>query len=135
MPRRPNTPCRHPGCANLVPYGQQYCETHKPLHPEAVRSAGLPWVWAPVGSEKARHIYEHTHCVQSVLGKGNTPRPRSLTTSNRIEVTRPSSGIGQIGSRFASPATTKRQGTKIKILCTAIEHQGVGGAKSLQPSC
>ncbi len=32
MPYRPNTPCRHPGCAALVPYGQKYCEKHKALH-------------------------------------------------------------------------------------------------------
>lgn len=24
MPRRPNTPCRHPDCAALVPYGTKY---------------------------------------------------------------------------------------------------------------
>ena len=39
MPNRPNTPCRHPGCAALVPYGTKYCDRHKPLHPEEVRSA------------------------------------------------------------------------------------------------
>ena len=32
MPRRPNTPCKHPGCAMLVPYGTMYCEEHAPLH-------------------------------------------------------------------------------------------------------
>ena len=37
MPYRPNTPCSHPGCAALVPYGQKYCERHKALHPEEVR--------------------------------------------------------------------------------------------------
>ena len=35
---RSNTPCRHPGCAALVPYGQKYCEVHKPQHPEEVRT-------------------------------------------------------------------------------------------------
>lgn len=40
MPYRPRTPCRHPGCPALVPYGSAYCDAHKPLHPEAVRSAG-----------------------------------------------------------------------------------------------
>ena len=39
MPNRLNTPCRHPGCAALVPYGTKYCDRHKPLHPEEVRSA------------------------------------------------------------------------------------------------
>ena len=40
MPTRVNTPCRHPGCAALVPYGERYCGAHKKLHPEEVRSAG-----------------------------------------------------------------------------------------------
>ena len=26
MPRRPNIPCKHPGCAALIPHGQMYCE-------------------------------------------------------------------------------------------------------------
>lgn len=39
MPYRPKTPCCHPGCAALVPCGQKYCEKHKALHPEEVRSA------------------------------------------------------------------------------------------------
>ncbi len=34
MPYRPNTLCRHPSCAALVPYGQKYCEKHKALYPE-----------------------------------------------------------------------------------------------------
>ena len=25
-------PCKHPGCAKLIPYGQQYCEEHQSLH-------------------------------------------------------------------------------------------------------
>ena len=32
MPRRPNIPCKHPGCAALIPHGQMYCKEHKPLH-------------------------------------------------------------------------------------------------------
>lgn len=32
MPYRPATPCKHPGCARLVPYGSKYCEEHAPLH-------------------------------------------------------------------------------------------------------
>ena len=39
MPSRVSVPCRHPGCAALVPYGQKYCEAHKKLHPEETRSA------------------------------------------------------------------------------------------------
>ena len=59
MPSRPNTPCRHPGCAALVPYGQKYCEAHKVLHPEEQRSAASPGygrAW-----QKARKKYLEAH--------------------------------------------------------------------------
>lgn len=59
MPSRPNTPCRHPGCAELVPYGQKYCGKHKPLHPEEVRSAaerGYGRAW-----QKARKRFLEIH--------------------------------------------------------------------------
>lgn len=32
MPHRPKTPCAHPGCPRLVPYGKKYCEEHAKLH-------------------------------------------------------------------------------------------------------
>ena len=38
MPRKPKTPCRHPGCPELVEAGKKYCAKHKPLHPEEIRS-------------------------------------------------------------------------------------------------
>ena len=64
MPTRPNVPCRHPGCAELVPPGQKYCEIHKALHPEEVRSAasrGYGTAW-----QKARKQYleDHPLCVE-----------------------------------------------------------------------
>lgn len=64
MPLRPNTPCRHPGCAALVPYGTKYCDAHKPMHPEEVRSAesrGYGRAW-----QKARKEYLEAHplCVE-----------------------------------------------------------------------
>ena len=34
MGYRPNTPCRHQGCPELIPYGQKYCEKHKVMHGE-----------------------------------------------------------------------------------------------------
>ena len=39
MPYKSLVPCRHPGCAALVNPGQKYCDEHKKLHPEEVRSA------------------------------------------------------------------------------------------------
>ena len=69
MPRRPNTPCKHPGCGRLVPYGTMYCEEHKPLHQHdrkttAEKGYGSRW-------QKARAVYLHSHplCVRC-LAKG-----------------------------------------------------------------
>ena len=39
MPTKPKVPCKHPGCAALVPSGTKYCDLHRPLHPEEVRPA------------------------------------------------------------------------------------------------
>jgi 5-methylcytosine-specific restriction protein A len=41
VPYRPNTPCKHPGCPKLVAYGNKYCDEHKALHTEEVRSAAV----------------------------------------------------------------------------------------------
>ena len=69
MPRRPNTPCKHPGCGRLVPYGTMYCEEHKPLHQHdrkttAEKGYGSRW-------QKARAVYLQSHplCVRC-LAKG-----------------------------------------------------------------
>lgn len=64
MPNRPNTPCRHPGCAALIPYGTKYCEVHKPLHPEEVRSAsdrGYGKAWQKA---RKRYLEAHPFCVE-----------------------------------------------------------------------
>ena len=63
MPYRPNTPCSHLGCAALVPYGQKYCERHKALHPEEVRSAtkrGYGRKWQKASRE---YLQAHPLCV------------------------------------------------------------------------
>ena len=63
MPFRPNTPCRHPGCAALVPYGQKYCDRHKALHPEEQRSAahrGYGKAWQKASK---RYLEAHPLCV------------------------------------------------------------------------
>lgn len=57
MPTRPNTPCRHPGCEALIPYGKKYCDVHKPMHPEEVRSAasrGYGAAWQKASREFLR---------------------------------------------------------------------------------
>ena len=69
MPRRPDTPCKHPGCGRLVPYGTMYCEEHKPLHQHdrkttSEKGYGSRW-------QKARAVYLQSHplCVRC-LAKG-----------------------------------------------------------------
>ena len=64
MPRRPDTPCKHPGCAALVPYGQKYCDEHAPLHIKdrkgsSERGYGGDW-------RKARRLFlqEHPLCMR-----------------------------------------------------------------------
>lgn len=59
MPTKLKHPCAHPGCAELVPAGQKYCEKHKSMHPEEIRSAssrgyGNRW-------RKARKSFLQTH--------------------------------------------------------------------------
>ena len=64
MPYRPNTPCRHPGCSALVPYGTKYCDRHKPLHTEEERSAaerGYGRAWQKASK---RYLAAHPLCVQ-----------------------------------------------------------------------
>lgn len=66
MPTKPKVPCKHPGCAALVPAGTRYCDTHRQMHPEDTRSAagrGYGSAW-----QKARKRYlgqpEHIFCVE-----------------------------------------------------------------------
>ena len=64
MPSRVSTPCRHPGCAALVPYGTKYCEAHRPLHPEEVRSAagrGYNAAWRKASKQFLR---SHPLCAE-----------------------------------------------------------------------
>lgn len=59
MPKKPRVACKHPGCPELVEVGERYCEKHKVLHPEEVRSAntrGYGRAW-----QRARKRYLETH--------------------------------------------------------------------------
>ena len=63
MPRRPGTPCQHPGCPELVSNGK-YCEKHKPLHSEdrpsaAARGYGSKWQKA-----SKKYLEAHPLCVK-----------------------------------------------------------------------
>ena len=64
MPRRPDTPCKHPGCPALVPYGTSYCEKHKIEHRSdrasaAERGYGSAWQKA-----RKRFLQMHPLCVR-----------------------------------------------------------------------
>ena len=59
MPAKPKVPCKHPGCPALVPSGSKYCETHKALHPEEVRSAarrGYGSAWQKASRQFLRDV-------------------------------------------------------------------------------
>ena len=64
MPSRPNTPCRHPGCAALVSYGTKYCEKHRPLHPEDTRPAGSRGYGTAWNKARKRYLETHPLCVE-----------------------------------------------------------------------
>ena len=59
MPAKPKVPCKHPGCPALVPSGSKYCEAHKALHPEEVRSAarrGYGSAWQKASRQFLRDV-------------------------------------------------------------------------------
>ena len=64
MPRRPKVPCRHPGCAELVPSGNKYCDRHKSLHPEEVRSAGSRGYGRAWQKARREYLNAHPLCVE-----------------------------------------------------------------------
>ena len=69
MARKPDHPCVHPGCPNLVPAGQKYCEEHKSLHPEEVRSAASRGYNSRWRRESKKFLELHPLC-QECLKKG-----------------------------------------------------------------
>ena len=64
MPTRPNTPCRHPGCPELVPYGTKYCEKHKALHPEENRGASKRGYGSRWQKARKKYLEAHPLCVE-----------------------------------------------------------------------
>lgn len=64
MPRRPNIPCGHPGCPELVPYGQRYCDKHLPLHPEVTRSAAKRGYGSRWQRASKRYLQSHPLCAK-----------------------------------------------------------------------
>lgn len=64
MPYKPKVPCRHPGCSRLVPPGQKYCEEHKALHPEEVRSAASRGYGSRWNKARKAYLRKHPFCVR-----------------------------------------------------------------------
>ena len=64
MPRRPNIPCKHPGCSRLVPPGTKFCEEHGELHRADARTTkekGYDGRWRKA---RARYLKRHPICVR-----------------------------------------------------------------------
>lgn len=64
MPSKPKVPCRHPGCPELVPSGTKYCEKHKSLHPEEVRSASGRGYGSRWQKDRKAFLQVHPLCVE-----------------------------------------------------------------------
>ena len=64
MPVRPKVPCQHPGCAELITPGTKFCEKHRSLHPEIIRSAasrGYGRAWQKASKQ---YLAAHPLCVR-----------------------------------------------------------------------
>ena len=64
MPYKPKHPCAHPGCPELVPYGEKYCEKHKKMHPEEVRSAASRGYGSRWNKARKMYLAAHPLCEQ-----------------------------------------------------------------------
>ena len=64
MPYRSNTPCKHPGCAKLVPYGSKYCGDHEVLHRSDRDSSGKRGYNSKWQKARARYLVKHPLCVE-----------------------------------------------------------------------
>ena len=64
MPTKPRVPCKHPGCAALIPSGTKYCDQHKPLHPEENRSSAKLGYGAAWQKARKRFLLSHPLCVE-----------------------------------------------------------------------
>lgn len=64
MPMRPDHPCAHPGCPSLVPHGQKYCDKHRVMHPEEVRSAAGRGYGSRWNRARKRFLEAHPLCEE-----------------------------------------------------------------------
>ena len=63
MPTKAKVPCRHPGCAELVPVGAKFCEAHKAMHPEDIRSASSRGYGSAWQKARKQYLSAHPLCV------------------------------------------------------------------------
>ena len=73
MPRRPNTPCKHPGCPALVSYGQQYCSEHAPLHSSERKGASERGYGSRWQRARLRFLRAHPLCIECLKEQRVTP--------------------------------------------------------------
>ena len=64
MPYRSNTPCKHPGCAKLVPYGSKYCSNHEVLHKDDRVSSGRRGYNSKWQTAREKFLAKHPLCVE-----------------------------------------------------------------------
>lgn len=69
MPQRPNTPCKHPGCPRLVPYGQSYCEEHRNLSINKRAGASARGYNSRWRKESKKFLLEHPLCEKCLEEK------------------------------------------------------------------
>ena len=62
MPYRPKTACKHPGCSRLT--DGKYCDEHKAMHPEAVRSASKRGYTSKWQRASKAYLKEHLLCAK-----------------------------------------------------------------------
>ena len=64
MPYRSNIPCKHPGCAALIPHGQMYCDEHKQLHKNDRAYASERGYGAKWQRERRKFLDSNPFCVK-----------------------------------------------------------------------
>ena len=131
IPSRPNTPCRHPGCAALVPYGTKYCDLHKPLHPEENRRLALGRQVCVQqedrGAESGRLLCDHHGGFQEVpVCGGFHCRPQCLSARCHEREQ------GQNRTYLAQLKAVGWEPSKITVACEA-EHRRLSEVREAAP--
>ena len=73
MPHRPNVPCKHPGCARLVPYGRAYCDEHAQAHRGDGRTTTEKGYTRRWQQARDRFLKTHPLCVRCQAAGKLTP--------------------------------------------------------------